>query len=83
MQKIHFKDFLLWTEIKAEGNGYQFLGLQASLQLLKKSCVVNLLLLKLYDADNSFLEQINQKHEFTHPVNLKVPFFEEMWYSYR
>lgn len=41
---------------------------QASFQLLKKSSVVNLVVLKLYNTNNSFLEQINQKHDAIYPV---------------
>lgn len=58
---MHFKYFGGSIKIKAEWHGYQFIDHQASLQFLKKFCVVNLVFFKLYDTDNSFfLGKINQ-----------------------
>lgn len=55
-KKIHFiKYFLKSIEIKTEWNSYQFIDPQASPQLLKKSNVVNLVVFKLYDTNNSFV----------------------------
>lgn len=40
--------------------------------------MVKVVVLKVYNTKNGFLKQINQKHNATYPVNLKVLFFQEI-----
>lgn len=68
---MHFRYFLESIKIKADQNEHQFIDPSGAYQLSKRGSVVNLVVLKFCDINNSIFEQINQKHYATHMVNLR------------